>query len=105
MVDSPQQYEVHVPGHRDMSPAAADAHWNVTPPHPQSVPAYYPLPVPGQPHGYAGVVPDGVVSIGVTLISHSRGLICMCHFSSHQLMLLVTATADQMMTGRIIPHL
>ena len=71
MADFPQQHrqhEAHFPG--NASPAA-DAPWNVAPPHPLSVPLYYPLPVPGQPHGYAGVVPDGVVSIGVVLISHS----------------------------------
>jgi hypothetical protein len=70
MADSPQQHEVRFPG--NASPVA-DAPWNDFPPLPQSVPPYYPLPVPGQPHGYAGVVPDGVVSIGVAVISHSRG--------------------------------
>jgi len=58
MVDFPQQHGVLLPG--NVSPPA-DAPWNVAPPHPQSAPSYYPLPVPGQPHGYAGVVvPDGM---------------------------------------------
>lgn len=61
MADFPQQREVHFPV--NASPAA-DAPWNVPPPHPHSAPMYYPLPVPGQPHGYAGVAPDDVVSIG-----------------------------------------
>ena len=63
MADFPRQHEVHFSGNRDASPVA-DAPWNVAPPHSQSVPSYYPLPVRGQPHGYAGVVPDGVVSGG-----------------------------------------
>ena len=54
--------------------AAADAPWNIAPAHPQPGPPYYPVTVPGQPHGYAGVlVPDGMVSIGVEMISHSQG--------------------------------
>lgn len=58
MADFPQQYcdEVHVPGR------------NVSPSHPGPAP-YYPVSVLGQPHGYAGVVPD-VVSIDVVVTSH-----------------------------------
>lgn len=96
MADFPQQYEVHFPG--NASPAA-DAPRDVAPPHPQSVPSYYLLPAP---HGQAGVMPDGVVSIGIDL-SFTRGSYALCNFSSHQRMLLVTA--DQTMTRRIIPHL
>jgi hypothetical protein len=77
MADFPQQHEVQFPG--NASPAA-DAPLNDAPPHPQPAPSYCPLPVPGQPHGhgYAGVVPDGVVSIGVAMISHSRGAHMRC---------------------------
>ena len=73
----PQQHEVYFPG--NASPPA-DAPLNGAPPHPQSTPSYYPLQVPvlGQPHGYAGVAPDGVVSIGVAMISHSRGAHMRC---------------------------
>lgn len=71
MVDFPQQHEVHFPG--NASPVEV-APWNVDPPHPQPAHSHYPLPVPGQLYGYAGVVPDGMVStsIGVVMISHSR---------------------------------
>jgi hypothetical protein len=72
MADFPQQHEVHFPG--NASPAA-DAPRDVAPPHPQSAPSYYPLPVP---HGNAGVMPDGVVSIGVAIISHSQGAHMRC---------------------------
>ena len=58
MADFPQQYEVHVPER------------TVSPPHPGPAPPYYPVPVPGQPHGFAGVVPDDEVSIDVVVISH-----------------------------------
>jgi hypothetical protein len=75
MADFPQQHEVHFPG--NASPAAG-APRNDAPPHPQSAPSYCPLPAPGLLHGYAGVVPDGVVSIGVAMITHSRGAHMRC---------------------------
>jgi hypothetical protein len=69
MADFPQRDEVHFPGNASPS---ADAPRNVAASHPQSAPLYYRLPVLEQPYGYAGVGPDGVVSIGVAIISHSR---------------------------------
>jgi hypothetical protein len=73
MADFPQQHEVYFQGNADAPLPVNDA-----PPHPQSAPSYYPLPIPGQPHGYAGVVPDGVVSISVAMISYSRGAHMRC---------------------------
>lgn len=102
MADFPQQHEVHFPANASR---AEDTPRNVVPPHPQSAPSYYPLPAPGQLHDYAGVVPDGEVSIGVAMIFHSRkkGSYALCNFSSHRRMLLVTF--EQTMTERTITHL
>lgn len=73
MADFPQ-HEIHFPGDAIAAAATAYAPWNVAPAHPQPEPLYYRVPVPGQPHGYAGVlVPDGMVSIGVEMISHPQG--------------------------------
>ena len=67
MADFPQQHKVHFPGNAS---AVVDAPLNVALPYPQSASLYYPLPVPGQPYGYAGVVKNDVVSIDVVAISH-----------------------------------
>ena len=73
MANFPQQHEVHFPGNAS---ATADPPWNVALPRPQL--GIYPVPVLRQPRGYAGVVPDDMVSIGVAMISHSQGAHMCC---------------------------
>jgi hypothetical protein len=70
-MDPPQWREDHFQGN---TIPAVDAPWNATafpaPQPPQAAHSSHPLPVPGQPHGHAGIVRDTVFPPGNAAGNH-----------------------------------